>query len=120
MYMDNLGDILAWKTMYHLAWELHGMNRGLSLDPVVIQGSKVSPFSLSTVLMARWMKSRTEFDQPYKQSKVQVTGKILSNKLGQACVTVGMFRQVIQCKLKNAHVAHTGPTLRHMELPGGH
>lgn len=106
--------------MYHLAWGLHGMNRGLSLDPVVIQGSKVSPFSLSTVLMARWMKSRTEFDQPYKQSKVQVTGKILSNKLGQACVTVRMFRQVIQCKLKNAHVAHTGPTLRHMELPGGH
>ena len=38
---------------------------------------------LSTVLMVTWMTVTSEFDKPCKQteSKMQVTGNILSNKL---------------------------------------
>ena len=52
--------------------------------------------------MMRWMRDTFEFDQPYKQTenKMQVTEKIWSNKYDQACVTVGILRQVMHCKQK--------------------
>ena len=69
------------------------------------QGSPFQPFnitskSLETVLMVKWMRDTFEFDQPYKQSesKMQVTGKISSNKEDYACVTVKSFKHVNQCK----------------------
>ena len=65
------------------------MKRGLKFSQV-IQGSKVSPFSLSilhmivseTILMLRWMSDTFEFNQSQKQteSKMEVTRKISSNK----------------------------------------
>ena len=47
--------------------------------PLVIQGSKAFPFSLSilhkiseTVIIVGWMRDIFEFDQPYKQAESKI------------------------------------------------
>ena len=55
-----------------------------SQPPINKGGSHYEYYIWSTeaVLMVRWMRGTFEFDQPYKQTegKMQVTGKIYSNK----------------------------------------
>ena len=61
--------------------------------------------------MVRSIRGTFEFNQPYKltESKMQVTENISSYK--QTCVTVWMFRQVIQCKQKKQRQPTQKPCL---------